>query len=198
MIRLSKTMFMLLAVMVLAGCVSFGDSRPTDYYLLSAQTGLTSPVSNSDAVLLVGPVDMPSYLDRPQIVSRGDGNQLVLGAFDRWSEPLGENVTRVLAEDLAGRLGVRNVYPFEANHLVPATVQVSIQFYRFDGTVGENVIIDARWQIVDGTGESLTPSMHFRDEIDADKGGYSGYVSALNEALHRFSSSIAAEAGKLL
>ena len=198
MIRLNTTVLMLAAVMVIAGCVSFGDSRPTDYYLLSAETGMASPVSDSNAVLLFGPVDLPTYLERPQIVSRGDGNQLVLGAFDRWSEPLGENVTRVLAEEIASRLGLRNVYPFEANHLVPATVQVSIQFYRFDGTVGENVTIDARWQIVDGTGEPLTPSMHFRDEIDAGKGGYSGYVSALNEALHRFSSSIAAEAGKLL
>ena len=44
-------------------------------------------------VIGVGPITLPKYLDRPQIVSRASRNQLALGEFDRWAEPLQENVS---------------------------------------------------------------------------------------------------------
>ena len=52
-------------------------------------------------VIGVGPITVPKYLDRPQIVTRSGRNQLALGEFDRWAEPLQDNVLRVLAENLA-------------------------------------------------------------------------------------------------
>jgi len=48
----------------------------------------------------VGPVTLPPYLDRSQIVMSDRANELNLAEFDQWAESLQTNFTRVLGENL--------------------------------------------------------------------------------------------------
>ena len=49
----------------------------------------------------IGPIKFPGYLDRQEIVVRSAQNRLMFLSTDRWAEPLQENFSRVLSENLA-------------------------------------------------------------------------------------------------
>ena len=79
-------------------------STPSRFYILNTLTASETIPATAAArgpVIGVGPITFPKYLDRPQIVTRASRHQLTLGEFDRWAEPLQDNVSRVLAENLA-------------------------------------------------------------------------------------------------
>jgi len=50
------------------------------------------------AVLALGPVRLPEYLDRPQIATRSEGNEVRLHETERWAGSLQEDVSRVMVE----------------------------------------------------------------------------------------------------
>src|SRR2546427_10363065 len=80
-------------VLALARCMYV--AHPTKYYVLSPTSPRDpTPTSSASSVAVgVGPVLIPGYLDRVQIVTR-DANDEVAGAmYDRWAEPL-ESVSR--------------------------------------------------------------------------------------------------------
>jgi len=60
------------ALFVLSGC--FGSTPPTHFYLVppltSGDTASPASAGQRDLTLAVGPVTVPPYLDRPQIVTR--------------------------------------------------------------------------------------------------------------------------------
>ena len=71
------------------GCI--GSSPPARFYLLSP---LSSPestiqVTTYETILAMSKIQLPSHLDRPQIVTRDGPNSLVLAEFDRpdWHLP---------------------------------------------------------------------------------------------------------------
>ena len=82
-----------------------GDYPPTHFYLLPPRTsGDTAPPASAgprDLTLAVGPVTVPPYLDRPQIVTRTSRAKLTLADFEQWAGPLADTTARVLSEDLA-------------------------------------------------------------------------------------------------
>ena len=66
-------------LLVLAAC---GGSPPTQFYTLS---GMQLPPGNPNTrgtVVGVGPVTLPEYLDRPQIVTRTSGNRVTLANYE--------------------------------------------------------------------------------------------------------------------
>ena len=92
--------------LVLTGCSSTSPSR---FFVLTSQDRLVAGHLQSDVSIGVGPIVLPHYLDRPQIVTRTGQNELRLAEFDRWAEPLTENVSRVLTEDLCKLLETEQV-----------------------------------------------------------------------------------------
>ncbi|MDH5298187.1 MAG: PqiC family protein, partial [Desulfobulbaceae bacterium] len=101
---------LLLSVLLLAGCVPRTD--PVSYYQLSALEAERSGTATADSdklVIGIGPVGLPEYLDRPQIVTRLTPNRLHLAHNHRWAEPLGQNIARVLGENLSPLLGTDRI-----------------------------------------------------------------------------------------
>ena len=76
---------------------------PTRFYLLPTLTDVSSPAAMGERALTigVGPVTLPPYLDRPQIVTRASRAQLHLAELDQWAASLQDTVARVLAENLS-------------------------------------------------------------------------------------------------
>ena len=78
----------------------------------------------------VGPVQMPEYLNRPQIVSRKSTIELFLDEFNKWAEPLEDNFTRVLAENLANILRTDPVVIFPSRGSIPVDYIVTLDVIR--------------------------------------------------------------------
>jgi len=184
-----------LGASILAGCIG-GKSQPSKFYVLSSlPSGTGKPVAAAErgVAIGVGPVSLPTYMDRPEIVTRSGGNQLHLSEFDRWAEPLQQNVTRVLAQNLSILIPTDRtaLYPWERS--VPLNYQIVVEVARFEGSADGNSLLTARWSIVgpDGKQELLTGQSSFRESIGPPQ-DYEATVSAMSRSLADFSREIAA------
>lgn len=74
-----------------AGCLG-GGNAPTRLYVLAPVETPALPASGALSVG-VGPMHVPGYLDRPQIVTRRDADRIDLGDFDQWGEPLRDGIS---------------------------------------------------------------------------------------------------------
>jgi uncharacterized lipoprotein YmbA len=144
-----------------AGCLNLGEGtqEATKFYVLSPLStsevktevlGGTKPVA-----IGLGPVTFPEYLNRPQVVVREGNNQLQIAKFARWAEPLRENFSRVLAENLAVLLSTDNIVPYPRKQVTPMNYQVTVDIIRFDGIPGEGASLVARWTILGDDGKKL-------------------------------------------
>lgn len=141
----------LLALCLLSGC---GKSAPTHFYALSPAEAppLDGPPCYSVGI---GPVEIPAYLDRRDVVTREGGARVKLAEFESWAEPVKDGLARVLAENLSGLVCARPiaVYPWPTG--VNPEYQVTVQAQRFDGALKKDVVLRASWSILNGDGELL-------------------------------------------
>jgi hypothetical protein len=139
----------------------------------------------------VGPVALPEYLNRSQIVSRQGENQLQLAEFDRWAEPLGKNFTRVLVLNLSTLLSTDRMALHPWNRSTPIDYQVIVDVARFEAGPDEKISLLARWSIVDaGKRETLLMrKSSFSEPIASD--GYQATIASMSRAVAALSREIA-------
>jgi len=106
--------------------VSCGTTPASKYYLLSAD--VTEFPTNSSPSLGIGPIEIPEYLNRNSLIYNREGNRLHVASFERWAEPLDNNVERVIRLNLASMLNTGNVqgYPWPNNERPDYAVAVTI------------------------------------------------------------------------
>jgi len=174
----------------LGGCL--GGSPPSRFYLLSPLPVSESPATAASGVAIgVGPVALPEYLNRSQIVSRAGENQLQLAEFDRWAEPLGKNFTRVLVLNLSTLLSTDRMALHPWNRSTPIDYQVTVAVARFEAGPDEKISLLARWSIVDaGKRETLLMrKSSFTEPIASN--GYEATVESMSRAVAALSREIA-------
>jgi len=145
----------LLIAVVSAGCLGPRED-PSRFFLLTAppsDAGVT-PATRGEGVGL-GPIDLPNYLSGPMLITRVSDNEVQVSDYERWAEPLDDNMSRVLAENLSAELGAR-VAVFPTLLSEPVRVRVPITVTRFDRDGTGAVQLWARWRVDDDeTGETL-------------------------------------------
>jgi uncharacterized lipoprotein YmbA len=176
------------ALFVLSGC--FGSTPPTQFYLVPSLTsGDTAPPASAgqrDLTLGVGPVTVPPYLDRSQIVTRTSRAKLALADFDQWAGPLADTIARVLAENLALLIPTERVVPFPWPRTIEPDYQVTVEVLQFDrGPKGE-VVLAARWSLLDATGKELVMRTS-RVSLAAGGSDYEATVTTMGRALEALS-----------
>jgi len=134
---------------VMAGC---GSSPVTRYYVLaplSNSEGGNKPAGNKDDPAIgIGPVQFPKYLDRPQIVTRSSRNQIDIGDFYQWAEPLKDNFINVIAVNLSILIPTERIVVYPWSRSTPIGYQVLIEVTRFEGKLGGDSMLTARWSIL--------------------------------------------------
>jgi uncharacterized lipoprotein YmbA len=187
-------LLVVLLSLLLAGCIG-SPTRPSTFYVLSADAGVPVATREAPAAPLsvgLGPVELPDVLDRPQIVTRPDPNRVDLAEFDRWGGDLGKDLSRVLAQNLMGRLNTDAVmlYPWSSSRR--PDFEVSIQFFRFDGELGKRAELEGVWRLSDTRRDCEPVSRRFRIVETPASSGYAGLVSAISRGVAKLSEEIAA------
>jgi len=180
-----------LALLVMpAGCAT---TKPTAFYTLSRTTDPQAPkLSAKGLVIGLGPLTIPQYLDRPDIVTREGANQMRLAEFNKWAEPLEPLLTRIMAEDLYTLLDASDVIPIPQRGDVPLDRVVEVDIGRFDADASGQVVLDARWRVYKGDNQTLLASGRSKiTEQGTPVPGYDGIVAAMSQALGRASDEIA-------
>ena len=181
----------LAAGLTLAGCA---ETPPTQFYTLSPledAPGGTPPANLPELTVGVGPVTLPPYLDRPQLVTRAGGNRMVLADFDSWVEPLQGMFTRVLGENLALLLGTDDVLLLPQNRDFALDRQVEVDVTRFDVDNVGNAVLDAKWWVYGRDGDKLLRSGRSTVSEPAAVDDYTAAAAALSRALGAMSTEIA-------
>jgi uncharacterized lipoprotein YmbA len=115
------------------------------FFLLSPAPPLVASAAPIDVSVGIGPIELPGYLDRTQIVVRLSDNQITLSDSDRWAEPFAANLHRTLVDNLGSLLpGAAFVdYPWYAAEAPDHAV--AITFSRFEADASGVVVLEAVW-----------------------------------------------------
>ncbi len=183
----------LLAACFLSGC---GTTKPARFYLLNPLAAPENPPvtdsASSDLTVVVGPIKLPAYLDRPQIVTRSSDNRLMIEEHHRWGGTLKEIFPRVLSENLSVLLATDHValHPWRGSETID--YRVSANLLRFDGALGQSVSLKVRWALHRGTtGRDLLLMRTFDQSEPVDDNSYEAQVAAQSRLLERFSREVA-------
>ncbi|HBD09450.1 MAG TPA: hypothetical protein DCZ69_14440 [Syntrophobacteraceae bacterium] len=175
-----------------AGCGTSGSSK---FYVLNALAGseMATPAVTARAGVAVGvgPVKIPEYLDRLQIVTRSTLSSLQLAEFERWAEPLEKSIPRILAENLSALLGSDQIAIHPWPNALQVEYQVVVEVNRLDGTLGQNALLDARWTLLADKGRRIVVRKNSTISEPASGGSYEGLVMAQSRALTQLSKEIA-------
>ena len=102
--------------LLLSGCL--GRSPAVEHFMLGKIDG-PPQVSSSDEpglAVLVGPVKLPAYLERPQIARLEENGEVELEEFSRWLGGFEENFLRSTSLGLARKLdSIKVVVPFSSD-----------------------------------------------------------------------------------
>jgi uncharacterized lipoprotein YmbA len=185
----------LLVCSISAGC-SFLEVKPdpSRFFALASlprtgQTAQDAAVTNQ-LVLGIGPIKFPGYLDRQQFVTRISQNRFAVAENDRWAEPLEENFSRVLSQNLSILLQTDRIvgYPWERSQR--PTYQIQVEVLRFEPNAEHVVELWARWSIVDDKKETIDRKESFLTKSARDKSTEAS-VAALSETVADLSREIA-------
>ncbi|HZW50467.1 MAG TPA: PqiC family protein, partial [Rudaea sp.] len=171
-------------LLALAACAS--PSPRTEFYTLDTEApagrGATSAAPDQPAVKVsVWQVSVPEMVDRSELVLRTAPNRVQISDFHRWAEPLRFGIARVLADDLALRLGSGFMVVVGQPAGIQPDVRVSFDVQKFEAVPGEGVAVEALWNIRPARGEARSGrSMVSEREPSRD---YAALVAAYSRAL---------------
>ena len=191
MIGRSHWLTLTLAALLLASC---GSSPAVRYFGLEA-IGVAYQRDAADApVLAVGPIRVPDYLKRPQMVTRGQGSEFLVDDFNRWAEPLDEAIHRTIASNIDGLLDSVIAVAFPSGAVLEIDYRLFGRIDRFDADSGGNVTLDVQWGIGDASGDVLTAARRGRYQSRANQANDPAAIAAaMSDTLEQFSRDIAAE-----
>jgi len=201
-LRRQKQVSIIFMSLALAGCLG-GPSAPTNFYMLSplspSQAG-TSPAT-AEARIRIGleTVVVAQYLDRSEIVVNLDNTAYQLAEFDQWAEPLGDNLTRVLAENLTNLLHDDSIDVFlAAESSIPLDYRLEVDVLRLDGNLGDRVTLIAQWALLEAEEDDLKLMRRSEYQEPAADETYKGLVLAKSRAVEQLCRDIAAAVKKAL
>jgi uncharacterized lipoprotein YmbA len=189
-------LFILLATLALSSLIVNGCSTgpPTRLYVLTSLPRAESvpPATGGRELSLgIGPVELPQYVNRPQIVTGQQSSELQSAASAQWAEPLQDGFTRVLAENLSLLLATDRVALFPWKTFAPE-YQVVVEVTHFLGQTGGAVSLVALWSILtkDGREALVSKKSSFRETTGSSE--YAALAAAMSRTVAALSRDIAA------
>jgi uncharacterized lipoprotein YmbA len=196
-LRLVNIITLAVSLLALTACVNLGSGtqQTTKFYVLnslySSEEDIEPEATTDETVIGVGPVKLPEYANRPQIITRTSNNELEVASFARWAEPLESNFSRVVAENLTVLLSTDRVIVYPWKGTVTVDYQIALEVTRFDGVLGGPVSMRARWTVLGDNGEELLLRRLSSLSTPTETNSYEALVAAQSQLLADLSRQIA-------
>jgi uncharacterized protein len=177
-----------------AACFSLDPKPdPSRFFALASlpRTGQSAAdaAGTKPIALGVGPIKFPGYLDRQQLVTRISPNRFAVAENDRWAEPLEENFSRVLSQNLSILLQTERIVLYPWERIQQPTYQVQVEVLRFEPNSEQMVELWARWRIADNTKKTVSVKESYLTRPVKDKSTEAS-VAALSEVVGSLSQEI--------
>ena len=143
-----KYLFLSCSIFLILSCAK--SSKPVEYYMLDASVGIDNNQtlkSDEGPMIGLGPIRLPEYLDRFQMVVAVSENKYKLIDGHRWAEKLDQNISLALFKTLPSQLGTDRMirYPWPQRPGVDFQVKIDILELNIDQD-GRSQLI-AQWSI---------------------------------------------------
>jgi uncharacterized protein len=197
--RTNKSKYCLsLGVLCLAistsGCISIPNSPTPRIYALSAisndQASKEIGVS-SDAIIGVGPVKIPEYLDRPQMVTINKEKMIKVNELDRWAESLDLGMARLIREDLTIMLPGAKLTMYPWNLMIAVKYQVVVEVIQLDSELDRGMFLAVQWTVIDLQNSKTVMIKRSEFHRPIVPQNYSGLAQTLSSECASLSSQIA-------
>jgi uncharacterized lipoprotein YmbA len=197
-----KHIAIILLSLVLAGCLG-GRSAPTSFYMLSPFS--SSPAGRSSATIEarihigLETVVVAEYLNRNEIVVNLDNTVYRFAEFNQWAEPLSNNLTRVLEQNLTNLLRDDSIDVFLASQSsIPFDYRLEVDVIRLDGNLADQATLVAQWALLEGEEDDLRLMRRSQYQEPAADNTYKALVLAKSRTVEKLSREIAAAIKKTL
>ncbi|MGH8549366.1 MAG: PqiC family protein [Methylococcales bacterium] len=186
--------------LVLNGCLR--SDLPIQFYLLSADVVPAGKevkplaAASEETVIGLGPVHIPEYLNRPQMVLGVAENQYRLDEDHRWAERLDQNISRALLQSLSAQLGQVQVVRHPWSPRQSIDYQTSIEILELHRDAAGQSRMSAQWTVK--SRERTLTAERFDCRLPVPKDDFEALVKAQSECLARLSSDIAGALGQLI
>ena len=177
-------LFCLAAALLLTGCGGAKDQ----YFRLSAAGPATTKLTG--VAVGIGPVALPSYVDRAELVFQSGPNQFEIPAKVRWAGPLTDNFAQVLAADVGRRLNSGNVVANPAPGDTRFRYRVSVTVRQFHAVSGQDAILEAAWRVESADTRQVLRhgNASYHSAISGD--GYAPVVAAESDLVDQLAASV--------
>jgi hypothetical protein len=188
----------LVAGALAVGCL--GGGTPPEFFALRPThtvAGGVSAASGSGLGIAIGPIDIPRYLDRPEMVTRDGMHRLDVWDEHRWGGSLRTDILRVMSDDLGTLLGTTHVAVYPTEPLFRVDYRVLLDVLEFEGVLARSVILRARWTVVSAAVDRAPILEDFRVEQPVASPSWDDLAAAQSAALGALSGEIAAKIASL-
>jgi len=179
-----KNILILFLLLSLAGCISVSSSPSSRFYALESAkepgAALAGANSLSNVVIGIGPVTLPEYLNRPQIVTKNKNNTVEFAQFDRWTDTLDQEIIRVMAKNFSLFLPQANTQIYPWNSIIPVKYQVIMEVIQLDCKLDGDADMLVQWSVIGAQEKKmlLTKRSEYRQSLETHD--YPGLVQALS------------------
>ena len=188
----------LLVVFLLASC---STTPAVKYYTLNPgfdiQQENFQAISRDALAIGVGPVELPKFLDRPQIVTRKSQYRVAVSEFHRWAGSFSEDFLRVLAKNISVLLPADRVSAYPWTDQFSPTYRIPLTVDQFDGQLGGHVVLIVTWFVRSQKGENEPVVRRTRIKEPVSAENYDALVEAKSRAIATLSRAIVDELARV-
>lgn len=178
-----------IALLALASCAS---PNP-DIYTLQSVTGAI--VTAPPHIIELRRPGLAGYLDRADIVLHDTGTQLTVNSQQRWAEPIGDMIGRVLTEDLSQRLPDSTVFSESGAITADPTLRVEIDIQHFDQGPDGHITLIAQTAIEAGRTHTPVKTRHVTLHTNPAAPGAAALATSLSTLLGQLADLMAQDVG---
>jgi len=182
---------LILMFLMAIGCRS--TTPQISYYALSTAGGGQIQALNATPIqtrIGIGPIVLPAYLDRHQMVIRTGPNQLRIDDYHLWAAPLSEEMPRILAENIMQADRALRVDRAPWGHRFTPDIVIGIQIFTFEAHGDGRVHLNAAVTMSDQRSEAQN-SWSVDLEEQAQGRAYTDFVAAQSRILAKLGRQIA-------
>lgn len=188
MIRTNTPTAMTVILLLIAACAS---SPPVHYFGLESLDVEYREDPPDSPLVVLGPLQLPDYLKRSQMVTRGDGTEFLVDDFNRWAEPLDQAIHRILAKNVDSLLDTMVVSAYPTVALARADYRLTGRIDRFDADGNGHAVLAVQWGMADADGTVLVATRRGQYEAQvSNPGGPAATARAMSDTLTQFSRDI--------
>jgi len=194
----------------LSGCVSIPTSPTPRFYTLTpidknkagvdhASARISGGTSDRHNIMIigVGPVKIPEYLDRPQMVTKSKDKTLKFAQFDRWGESLDLGLASLIREDLTVMLPSVKLALYPWNPSMTVKYQVSVEVVQWDSELDGDMSLVVQWTVIDVENSKVVVMKRSEFHQPVMPQNYSGLAQTLSTACASLSHDIASTIGQI-